>query len=763
MKSTIITFKGFGVKAFMSVVILFFASGIIAQAHTLTIKLDTAGTLSDKIDLSIKDSVRSLKIIGEVNGSDILFIREMAGSDKDGKETSGNLEDLDLSKSHIREGGPFYYLYYPTLDNKIGNYMFYKCKKLISIILPEDVFSLGSFIFSDCINLESVVISGSIRGFGNQVFNNCLNLNKIIVEDDNEYLSSINGVLFDKNINTLKFYPPAITDTLYNIPATVKTVEAEAFLGNKYLKCLFMPNSITSIGEYSFKSCNSLTTVRFSDKLTTIPNRAFLFCLQLRELDLPNSLISIGVSAFSSCYSLRRIYFPHNLKIIEDGAFSSCKSIEMVSLPGSLEKLGRSVFGVCINLRKVVFSSQMETTGNSTFNNCKNLEEVVLSEGIRAIGDDSFYNCTNLFLINFPESITEIGSYAFYKCNSFIEIFLPENLTKINARAFSECTSLEKVYISRSLKYLDVSAFNKCSNLLSFEVDTLNEYFCENEGILYSRDLSTLVFYPNKKGKVLAIPEFVRHIGDYAFANTDISELTFTDNVESIERYAFLNCNNLTKIDLNCVYRVGFYAFSNCKNLSEVHMPYLFEIGSGAFSNCIKLENVVISDELFLIDTYLLSGCTGMQKLYIGRSVNMINSSAFARCSSLREIHASNPEPADIKDKSVIEGINLDSCVLYVPTGAKTRYSMANIWNLFKTIKEESSVDVSDVFSDISPEVIAKNGIIKIYNLPKNITAHVYSITGKQIALLSCDSEIKLPENCIYLVKVLNKVYKIKI
>ena len=140
------------IRTFMSVVILFFASGITAQAITLTIKLDTAGTLSNKIDLSIKDSVRSLKIIGEVNGSDILFIREMAGSDKDGKETSGNLEDLDLSKSHIREGGAYYYLYYPTLDNKIGNYMFYKCKKLVSIILPDDVFSLGSFIFSDCIN-----------------------------------------------------------------------------------------------------------------------------------------------------------------------------------------------------------------------------------------------------------------------------------------------------------------------------------------------------------------------------------------------------------------------------------------------------------------------------------------------------------------------------------------------------------------------------------------------------------------------------------
>lgn len=762
MNSITVSLKWFGVRIFITVIILFFTSGIVAQALSLSVELDTAGTLSNKIDLSIKDSVRSLKIIGEVNGADILFIREMAGSDKDGKETSGNLEDLDLSKSHVREGGPYYYLYYPTLDNKIGNYMFYKCKKLVSIILPDDVFSLGSFIFSDCINLESVVISGSIKGFGNQVFNNCLNLNKIIVEDDNEYLSSINGVLFDKNINTLKFYPPAITDTLYNIPATVKTVEAEAFLGNKYLKCLFMPNSITSIGESSFKTCKSLKSVKFSEKLTTIPNNAFIRCIQLRELYLPSSLASIGMSAFSNCDSLRKIYFPHNLKIIEDGAFSSCWSLEIVSLPGSLEKLGRHVFGACYNLKKVVFSSQLESTGSSTFSNCLKLEEVVLSEGISVIGESSFYNCPNLFLINFPESITEIGFNAFKKCTSFIEIELPKNLSKIDIRAFSECTSLEKVHISRNLRYLGYSVFENCLNLMSFEVDTLNEYFCDNEGVLYSRDLSTLVCYPNKKGKVLAIPEFVRHIGDYAFAFSDISEITFTDNVESIERFAFSFCNNLTKIDLNCVVRVGFYAFSNCKNLSEVHMPYLFEIGSGAFSNCIKLENVVISDELFLIDSYLLSGCTGMQKLYIGRSVNMINSSAFARCSSLREIHASNPEPADIKDKSVIEGINLDSCVLYVPTGAKTRYSMANIWNLFKTIKEESSVDVSDVFSDISPEVIAKNGIIKIYNLPKNITAHVYSITGSQIALLSGDSEIKLPENCIYLVKIQDKVYKIK-
>ena len=123
----------------------------------ITIKLDEAGTLPNKIASSEMYKITNLKIIGEINGTDWNMIREMAGSDYSGNDTEGNLSVLDLSEAKIVAGGDYYY-YDNLFNNKvytsndeIGEYAFAYCSGLTSLTLPVGITSIGEFAFYGCI------------------------------------------------------------------------------------------------------------------------------------------------------------------------------------------------------------------------------------------------------------------------------------------------------------------------------------------------------------------------------------------------------------------------------------------------------------------------------------------------------------------------------------------------------------------------------------------------------------------------------------
>ena len=127
----------------------------------ITIKLDKAGTLPDRIASSKKYKITNLKIVGEINGTDLKFIREMAGCDYDGKETDGKLSILDLSDAKIVEGGSAYYSdrddgFIYTSNDKLGDYVFFDCSGLTSLTLPSSVTEIGGFAFNDCSGLTSI-------------------------------------------------------------------------------------------------------------------------------------------------------------------------------------------------------------------------------------------------------------------------------------------------------------------------------------------------------------------------------------------------------------------------------------------------------------------------------------------------------------------------------------------------------------------------------------------------------------------------------
>ena len=167
----------------------------------VTVKLDKAGTLPDKIGSTKKYKITNLKIVGELNGTDWLLIRDMAGGNYEGRpyESEGKLATLDLSDAKIVSGGENYFsgwwngeLAYTSKD-VLGAYAFYGCTSLVSLILPKDITKIGEWAFYECSKLTDIAIPASVTSIGKVAFSGCSGLTSLSIHSG---VTSIGGHAF---------------------------------------------------------------------------------------------------------------------------------------------------------------------------------------------------------------------------------------------------------------------------------------------------------------------------------------------------------------------------------------------------------------------------------------------------------------------------------------------------------------------------------------------------------------------------------------
>ena len=216
----------------------------------ITLKLTEAGTLPDAIGSSKKYLVTNLKIIGEINGTDLRFIREMAGCDVKGYRISGNLSVLDLSEARFVAGGDSYYdaIGCYTSNDIMGKYAFCGCRSLKSVNIPSSVTEIGDLAFRDCSSLTNVKIPSSVTEIGVGAFEKWRSLTSVNIPSSVTYIGD--GVFSGCSslINV-------------NIPSSVTRIEGGAFFGCSSLTSVNIPSSVTSIGEWAFDDCRGLRSV----------------------------------------------------------------------------------------------------------------------------------------------------------------------------------------------------------------------------------------------------------------------------------------------------------------------------------------------------------------------------------------------------------------------------------------------------------------------------------------------------------------------
>ena len=297
---------------------------------------------------------------------------------------------------------------------------------------------------------------------------------------------------------------------------------------------------------------------------------------------------------------------------------------------------------------------------------------------VTSIGDDAFYGCSRLTSITIPNSVTSIGRFAFKDCKSLTSVTIPNGVTDFDWWAFAGCSSLKSITIPSSVTSIGYRAFDNCDKLNQINVDTANTVYSSENGVLFNKNKTELIRYPEGKADTsYSIPNSVTSIGIWAFdncdklnqinvdtANTKFSSVNgvlfnkdktelirypegktdtsyaIPNSVTSIDYDAFCGCSSLTSITIpNGVTSIGGSAFEDCSSLTSITIPNsVTSIDISTFSGCSRLASITIPNSVTSIDYAAFSGCSRLTSITIPDSVTSIGKYAFCGCSSLASI-----------------------------------------------------------------------------------------------------------------------------
>ena len=571
----------------------------------------------------------------------------------------------------------------------IGAYAFYNCGNLQSIEIPDNVTKIDNNTFENCSSLKSVSIGKSCTTISATAFNNATKLEKITVSADNEKYSSVDGALLNKEKTSIILYPKSKSGE-FVIPDTVTSIADRAFSSCPNLTKITIGANVESVGAYAFSSCSALTDVVFKDStikkkviglyafyncqalsnvdfgnaVTSIGSFAFMIDKSLESIEFPDSLESIGRCAFS-CYdygttgsyfasNLKSVKFGSGLKSIADYAFYENRALNTVKFTGvALTSIGRESF--CnIAITELDLSGTDTSIDREAFYNCNSLETVKLS-GVKTIGQNAFYNCRKLTSVELSENLTTIESGAFQCCVALKNIDIPNKVTKLNDNTFSNCSSLKNVSIGSGCTSISTTAFDGTSSIDRITVSEDNKNYTVVDGVLYNKDMTTLVLYPKNRSGEFAVPDTVTTIANSAFdSSPNLTKVTIGKNVKTIGAsafgeckslktvifedsdtvqkticdYAFYKCPVLTTVDFgNAVKSIGNYAFYSCQSLNKLDFSKnsVKTIGDYAFTVCKSLESIEFPESLESIGYGAFSANTnGYRGSYVASSLKSV-------------------------------------------------------------------------------------------------------------------------------------------
>ena len=543
------------------------------------------------------------------------------------------------------------------------------------------------------------------------------------------------------------------------------------------VKKVVIKDGVTSIGNFAFYNCTSLTSITIPDSVTSIELAAFNNCNNLTSITIPDSVTSIGDSAFELCNKLSSITLSNNITSIGNWAFHGC-SLTSITIPDSVTSIGAMAFYSCSNLQTISLSCK-SSLKKSDFGDKANLVS---------------YTNQHLLTKTAAKAATcsESGNKEYWTCEHCGKYFLSDDSNPETAKAVEQSETILPAIQHKNAELRNSSEPTETSpgysgDLYCPDCDTVVEkgytYWIEDnltwklyeDGTLnisgtgamkdYNSTDNLSPAYMNSSVKKVVIEEGVTNIGNWAFSEcSSLTSITIPDSVTNIGAAAFDSCGSLTSITIpGSVTSIGTVAFYNCSGLTSITIPdSVTNIGAAAFDSCGSLTSIVIPNSVTSIESYAFSACSSLTSITIPDSVTSIGNNAFDSCSSLTSI--------TIPDSVTSIGNNaFDSCSsltsITIPDGVTSIESYAfyncsgltsitipdSVTNIgaaaFDSCTSLTSITIPDSVTSIESYAFCNCSNLTSITIPDSVTnigaAAFDSCTSLKTISLSCKSSLK--------------------
>ena len=351
---------------------------------------------------------------------------------------------------------------------------------------------------------------------------------------------------------------------------SVTTIADNAFNSCSDLTSISIPNNVTSIGNGAFNGCDGLTKVEINSNniISGYNNIVNIFGNQVKEYIIGESVTSIGEYVFSNCISLTSVTIGNSVKSIGTSAFYGCTSLSSVNIGNSVIEIGSGAFSDCSVLTSINIPNSVTTIGNYVFSGCSGLSSVTIGKGVTKIGVGAF-DCNNLKSVHisnlavwcsisfgngYGSNPIQIAHHLYLNGEEIKDLVIPDNVTSIGQYAFDGCESLTSVTIPNSVTTVGKDAFDGCNGLKSVNISDLaawcNILFSNKEASPLHSGASLYLNDKLLQGEV-NIPEGALKIGSYSFYGLKgVSKFIVPSTVQTIEQYAF-NSDFVSEVAIN--------------------------------------------------------------------------------------------------------------------------------------------------------------------------------------------------------------------
>lgn len=320
--------------------------------------------------------------------------------------------------------------------------------------------------------------------------------------------------------------------------------------------------------------------------------------------------------------------------------------IKTVIIADGVTNIGKVAFRGCSALTSVTIAESVKIIEVEAFNGCTSLETVTGGSGVTFIGKSAFYSCTSLSDFTIGDGVVTINDTAFYGCLSLKSISIPDSVQYINDGAFSTCRSLTDVTIGSGVCHIGNQVFYGSSALASITVDSDNDDYSSEDGVLYNKDKTKLLIYPEGASSTCTIPSTVNTISIDAFEGCTNLQTIIVDPANEMfssddgilydkDKTELMFCPRGTLIKTcvipDSVTNISKMAFNECRGITDVIFGSgVVQVGMSAFGSCSSLESVIMKDSVKTIGNNAFFDCWSLKKITFGEGLQSVGSTIFS-------------------------------------------------------------------------------------------------------------------------------------